>query len=334
MKVALTRWLERRWYGDAEPGLVLRGLSALFGRVACSRRQAYLSGRKPGERAGLPVIVVGNLAVGGAGKTPLTISLVEGLRARGFAPGVISRGYGRDDVSTVRRVSPDDDARLAGDEPLLIARRTRAPVAVAARRIDAARLLATTDEVDVLIADDGLQHYALARDVEILVVDGRRRFGNGRLLPAGPLREPLERAEACDFVVVNGGQAQDDEVPMRLELSQAVALHDGHAKPLAEFRGSTIHALAGIADPERFFSSLRGQGLDIATHAFADHHDFSASDLDFGDAAPVLMTEKDAVKCAAFARPGWYAVPVQAKLPESFFDAVAQRMRARWEASA
>jgi tetraacyldisaccharide 4'-kinase len=313
---------------------VLRGLSALFGRVARLRRQAYLAGRKPGERAGLPVIVVGNLAVGGAGKTPLTIALVEALRARGFAPGVISRGYGRDDVSIVRRVSTDDDARFVGDEPLLIARRTKAPVAVAARRIDAARLLAATNEVNVLIADDGLQHYALARDVEILVVDGRRRFGNGRLLPAGPLREPLERADACDFVVVNGGQAQDEEVQMRLELSRAVALHDGHAKPLAEFRGSNVHALAGIADPERFFSSLRGHGLDITTHAFADHHDFSVSDLDFGDAAPVLMTEKDAVKCAAFAQPNWYAVPVQAKLPESFFDAVAQRIRARREAYA
>lgn len=334
MKVALTRWLERRWYGDAAPGLVLRGLSTLFARIACARRQAYISGHKPGERAGLPVIVVGNLAVGGAGKTPLTIALVEALRERGFAPGVISRGYGRDDVSTVRRVLTDDDARVAGDEPLLIARRTKAPVVVAAKRIDAARWLAATNEVDLLIADDGLQHYALARDVEILVVDGRRRFGNGRLLPAGPLREPLERADACDFVVVNGGQSQGDEVPMQLELSQAVALRDGAAKPLAEFRGSTVHAVAGIADPERFFSSLRGQGLDISTHVFADHHHFNPSDLDFGDAALVLMTEKDAVKCAAFARPDWFAVPVRAKLPEPFFDAVAQRIRARQEASA
>jgi len=334
MKAALTRWLEARWYGGVAPGLVLRGLSSLFGAVAKSRREAFLSGRSRSERAGRPVVVVGNLAVGGAGKTPLTIALVEALRARGFRPGVISRGYGRRDATEVRRVSPDDDATQVGDEPLLIARRTNAPVAVAARRIDAARRLVESAAADVLIADDGLQHYALARDVEILVIDGRRRFGNGRLLPAGPLREPLERAKACDFTVVNGGEPQAGEVPMRLVLSQAVSLRDGTARPLADFRGAKLHAAAGIADPERFFAALRAQGLQPEAHGYADHHDFTASDLDFGDDAPVLMTEKDAVKCAGFARPNWYAVPVQAELPDTFFDAVAHRLRERQGASA
>lgn len=329
MKAALTHWLERRWYGDAAPGFVLRGLSAVFARIARTRRADFVSGRKPGERAGLPVIVVGNLAVGGAGKTPLTIALVEALRERGFSPGVISRGYGRDDVASVHRVAVSDDAQMAGDEPLLIARRTNAPVAVAARRIEAARVLAASKEVDVLIADDGLQHYALARDVEILVVDGRRRFGNGRLLPAGPLREPIERANACDFIVVNGGQAQGDEVPMQLALSQAIALRDGEFAPLVQFAGEKVHAVAGIGDPERFFTALRAAGVKAIPHAFADHHAFTAADLDFRDAGPVLMTEKDAVKCAAFAQPNWYAVPVRAQLPDFFFDAVARLVRER-----
>lgn len=322
----LTAWLERQWYGPLPPHPLLRLLARIWALVAARRRAAFLDGRRPAARAGLPLIVVGNLAVGGAGKTPLTLALIEALRARGFRPGVISRGYGRRGRGA-HRVRPDDAAAVAGDEPLLIARRTGAPVAVAARRIEAARLLSASGEVDVLIADDGLQHYALARDIEILVIDGRRRFGNGRLLPAGPLREPVARAAACDFIVVNGGQAGAGEVAMQLALSGAYPLEAGEEKPLAWFARARPHAVAGIADPQRFFAALRAQGLDPETHAFADHHAFSAADLDFGDAAPVLMTEKDAVKCAAFARPGWYAVPVTAHLPEAFFDAVAARLR-------
>lgn len=327
LRARTTAWLERRWYGGIKPNVVLRALAALFGRVAHARRAAFVSGRKPGERAGVPVIVVGNLAVGGAGKTPLTIALVQGLAQRGFRPGVISRGYGRSGTQA-HRVSPTDDVAMAGDEPLLIARRTGVPVAVAARRIDAARLLLAHDAVDVLISDDGLQHYALARDIEILAIDGRRRFGNARLLPAGPLREPMARAAACDFVVVNGGAAAAGEVPMRLALASACRLTDGEEKPLASFAKARVHAVAGIADPARFFDALRAAGLTIEAHGFPDHHAYSAGDLDFDDAAPVLMTEKDAVKCAAFAREHWYAVPASAELPAAFFDAVAARLNA------
>ena len=325
LRVRVTQWLERRWYGDATPGVLLRALSALFGRVARSRRAAFVSGKKPGASVAVPVIVVGNLAVGGAGKTPLTIALVQALMARGFRPGVISRGYGRTGKGT-HRVSLHDDAAIAGDEPLLIARRTGAPVAVAAKRIDAARLLLESGDVDVLIADDGLQHYALARDIEILAIDGRRRFGNARLLPAGPLREPTERAAACDFIVVNGGEPGEGEVPMTLAFSSVYPLGGGDAIPLSTFLGTQVHAVAGIAEPARFFDALRAAGLMLQPHGFPDHHAYAPGELDFTDAAPVLMTEKDAVKCAAFTRGNAYAVAVTAQLPDAFFDAVAARL--------
>lgn len=327
LRTRATHWFERRWYGAQRPDALLRVLAALFGRVARARRAAFVSGGTPGERAGVPVIVVGNLAVGGAGKTPLTIALVQALAARGFRPGVISRGYGRTATHT-HRVWPTDDAATAGDEPLLIVRRTGAPVAVAPKRIEAARLLVESGEVDVLIADDGLQHYALARDIEILAVDGRRRFGNGRLLPAGPLREPVERAAVCDFTVVNGGEAGEGEVPMQLVLSTACPLRSGQDTSLASFTGVRVHAVAGIAEPARFFDALRHAGIPVQPHGFPDHHAYTPADLDFGDSAPVMMTEKDAVKCAAFARDNWYAVPATAQLPDTFFDAVAARLAA------
>ena len=333
LRARVTKWLERRWYGTTPPNLVLRALSTLFERVATARRRRFLAASATGrvaaarepQRAEVPVIIVGNLAVGGAGKTPLVIALVEALRARGYRPGVISRGYGRR-TDDARRVQPDATAATVGDEPVLIARRTRAPVAVAAQRIEAARLLTDSGQVDVLIGDDGLQHYGLARDIEILVIDGVRRYGNGRLLPAGPLREPLERAAACDFIVCNGGTPQPGEIPMRLELLQAMPLNGAPPRPLATWAGRRVHAVAGIGNPQRFFEMLRGLGLELEPHAFADHHAYVAADLEFGDEAPVLMTEKDAVKCRDFARPHWYAVPVEAVLPESFFDAVAARL--------
>lgn len=326
----VTQWLERRWYGSAAPNAILRGLSALFARIVAARRRRFLAAAAGGansqvQRAAVPVILVGNLAVGGAGKTPLVIALVEALRKRGFRPGVIARGYGRL-TTQLRRVRLDSTPSEVGDEPLLIARRTAAPVAVAARRIEAARLLVASGEVDVLIGDDGLQHYRLARDIEILVIDGQRRFGNGLLLPAGPLREPVARAKSCDFIVCNGGTAQADEVPMGLQLAQAVPLAGDTARTLASFAGERVHAVAGIGHPERFFSALRALGLDVVPHGFADHHRYVAGDFEFGDEAVVLMTEKDAVKCAEFARPNWYVVPVDAVLPESFFDAVAARL--------
>jgi tetraacyldisaccharide 4'-kinase len=323
MKERLAAWLERRWYGGETPGPLLDALSTVYGAIGAARRRRFLAGA--GTRLPLPLLVVGNVAIGGAGKTPLTIALCAALRARGWRPGVISRGYGgRSRVA--ERVLPGSDPARVGDEPVLIAR-DGVPVAVARRRVEAARLLIDSREVDLLLADDGLQHYALRRDVEICVIDGRRRHGNGRLLPAGPLREPPARADTCDFVVVNGGAAEEGEVPMRLELDRAVALDDGASRPLAEFAGARVHAVAGIGDPSRFFAALAAHGIDVVPHPFPDHHAFRATDLAVGDAAPLLMTAKDAVKCRGFAAPGRWYVPARAVLPESFFDAVDLRLR-------
>ena len=328
----MTKWLEQRWYGAKAPNLVLRGLSSLFAQAAAARRRRFLANltgesRNRPEHAGVPVIIVGNLAVGGAGKTPLVIALVEALRERGYRPGVISRGYGRQ-TKQMQRVQTDSTASEVGDEPLLIARRTGVPVAVAAQRIEAARLLVASGEVDLLVGDDGLQHYGLARDLEILVIDGQRRFGNALLLPAGPLREPVVRAETCDFIVCNGGDPQVGEVSMRLALQQALSLSGGASRALTSFAGQRVHAVAGIGHPERFFSALESQGIELVPHAFPDHHAYVPADFEYGEDAVVLMTEKDAVKCADFAQPSWYSVPVDAVLPEFFFDAVMSRLRA------
>ncbi|MDE1899903.1 MAG: tetraacyldisaccharide 4'-kinase, partial [Xanthomonadaceae bacterium] len=215
-----------------------------------------------------------------------------------------------------------------GDEPCLIRRHCGVPVAIGRERAVAAQLLVEAG-VDLVIADDGLQHYALARDIEICVIDGTRRFGNGRLLPAGPLREPPQRLASVDYRVCNGGLARPDEIPLRLVEDRAYRLlAPAERVTLAEFGARSVHAVAGIGEPERFFRSLRAQRFEVIAHAFPDHHPYRPADLDFGDALPLLMTEKDAIKCRAFARPHWWAVPVRALLPENFLDALAARLRA------
>jgi len=319
--------LQQVWYGGRNVPWVLRGLAALYAPVAGVRRGLYSAGLLPRSRLPVPVIVVGNISVGGTGKTPLTIALIEALRARGFNPGVISRGYGGSARGPVL-VDASSDPRSAGDEACLVAQATRAPVAVGRDRGSAGRALLEAARCDVLIADDGLQHYKLCRDVEICVIDGERRFGNGRLLPAGPLREPASRAAAFGFRVCNGGVAQADEVAMTLRGGNAVALiAPGRRRKLTDWLGQRVHAVAGIGNPARFFAGLRAAGLDIIEHAFADHFVYAPADLDFGDELPVLMTDKDAVKCTGFADARCWRLPVQAELPGDFFDAVAARVR-------
>ena len=322
------------WYDGSAPPLHARMLSALYGAVTALRRKLYRSGIKRSRHPSVPVIVVGNIVAGGTGKTPLTIALVQRLRAAGFTPGVASRGHGRVDEKTARWVDADSDAALSGDEPLLIAHNTGAKV-----RVDRDRLAAATSlrqaGCDVIICDDGLQHYRLARDIEIEVVDVRRRYGNGRLLPAGPLREPIERAADCTFRVLNMGVLDQEampaaaglgEWPMRLQAIEALPILGGRSQALEAFAGQRVHAVAGIGDPERFFATLRGLGIAVVPHAFPDHHAYRAEDLDFGSPLPVLMTEKDAVKCAGFAGTQWYSVPVQARMPEAFWAAVLDRL--------
>jgi tetraacyldisaccharide 4'-kinase len=299
------------WYGGGAPAWWLIPGSLVYGAAAATRRILYRRRILSPIRMHHPVLVVGNLSVGGTGKTPLVCWLVERLSEAGLRPGVVSRGYGGSSRHE-RLVGAGDDAAEVGDEPLLIARRTAVPVAIGRDRAAAARLLEGAG-CRTIVSDDGLQHYALERDCEIVVLDGERRLGNGWLLPAGPLREAAPRLTEADAVVVNGGPPPPDGAfRMRLEGSEAIALAGGERRRLAEFAGQTVHAVAGIGHPERFFRLLRAQGIDVVEHARDDHSRLAAADIGFGDGRPVLMTEKDAVKCATMAdRRHWY-VPVDA----------------------
>ncbi|TAM57872.1 MAG: tetraacyldisaccharide 4'-kinase [Rhodanobacter sp.] len=321
--MALIGTLESAWYGNGRVPSWAWPLAALYGAVVRLRSGLYRRGWLREVRLPVPVVVVGNLSVGGTGKTPLTIALAAALRARGYRPGVVSRGHGGDRREPLLLGNAPDPLRV-GDEPCLI-RASGVPVAVGRDRPAAARLL-VADGCDVLIADDGLQHYALAHDVEICVIDGVRRFGNGRLLPAGPLREPLSRLQRVDLLVCNGGVAEAGEYPMQLRSGDVIALDDGRTQALTSFSGQRVHAVAAIGHPRRFFDSLRAAGVEVIEHAFADHYRFAPADLDFGDRLPVLMTDKDAVKCRRFALAHWWRVPVRADLPPAFHDALRQHL--------
>ena len=319
--------IERIWYDGANVPIWLTALVPVYRTLRALHLAPYRLGWRKSVRVSVPVIVVGNLTAGGSGKTPLVIALVEALRARGFKPGVVSRGYG----GSQRQPLLLDDVPLpeeVGDEPCLIRKRTCAPVAVGRDRAQCARALLKRS-VNVIIADDGLQNPSLARDLEVCVIDGKRRFGNGRLLPAGPLREPQSHLEDFAFRICNGGVAQPGEIPMELVGSVAVAMGGSAcARPLQAFRGLRVHAIAAIGNPERFFHSLRAHGIDVVAHPFPDHHVLAAGELAFGDDLPVLMTEKDAIKCTRFDRVNLWCVPVRAQLPEAFFDAVAASIHA------
>lgn len=319
--MALGSSLQRRWYGGGNPPLWTRPLEALYRAVV--RRRAERFRRDPSSivRLAVPVVVVGNITIGGTGKTPLIVALAKAMAERGFRPGVVSRGYGGSERGPYLLTGDDDPANV-GDEPSLI-RQSGFPVAIGRERPEAAQLLIDAG-CDLVLADDGLQHHRLGRDVEICVIDGERRLGNGHLLPAGPLREPASRLAQVDFIVVNGYTGQPNEIVMTLEGGIAVNMaNPSRTAPLADFAGRPAHAVAGIGNPARFFASLTAQGIAVDGHPFADHHAFTRDDFTFADGCPVLMTDKDAVKCRSFARDNWWRVPVSAVLPESFYDAVA-----------
>jgi tetraacyldisaccharide 4'-kinase len=321
--MTLAETLQQGWYGKGQIPWWCYPLAGFYGAVVSLRRGLYRRGWLKAVRLPCPVIVVGNLTAGGAGKTPLTLALIDALRTRGYRPGVVSRGYGGKQRGPLLLEAFPDPFEV-GDEPALI-RATGVPVAIGRDRPAAAQLLVDAG-CNVLIADDGLQHYRLARDIEICVIDGERRFGNAKLLPAGPLREPLQRLDHVDFRVCNGGEALADEVPMRLHGDTARALMDGHEQALSGFSGMQVHAVAAIGHPQRFFASLAARGIELIPHVFADHHAFTPADLAFNDGLPVLMTEKDAVKCRIFAHADWWSVPVKAELPPAFYDALCARL--------
>ena len=296
---------------------MLRPLASLYAGIAAGRREK-LSRVAQQNHLAVPVIVVGNISVGGTGKTPFVIWLVEHLRQWGFKPGIVSRGYGGHAPTYPLHVTADTVATHCGDEPLLLAQRLQCPLVVDPDRLTAARELIEKYPIDVIVSDDGLQHYKLPRDLEICLVDGARGLGNGALLPAGPLREPPSRLREVGLVVVNGGGWRGEgpeHADMMLRMEQAVSLQAPLVqKPLTDFAGQRVHAIAGIGNPARFFSQLQSFGIQVIPHVFPDHHDYNSLELSFGDNAPVLMTEKDAVKCSAFARTQQWFVPVNAEL--------------------
>ena len=325
-------WLERRlqavWYRGARLDILLLPLAWLFGLVVWLRRCGYRHSLLPVTRLPVPVVVVGNIVAGGSGKTPFVIWLVDLLRANGYYPGILSRGHGGAASFWPQQVRPDSDPHIVGDEPLMLAQRCGCPVVVDPDRVRGGYGLLEHNHCDVIVCDDGLQHYRLARDIEIVLVDGVRRFGNGRLLPAGPLREPPRRLQEADFVVVKG-RGSVTEYPMRMVDIVLVNMADMtlRCEP-QQFDGHAVHAVTGIGNPHGFFAQLRAYGMAVTEHPFADHHPFKAQDVRFADDLPVVMTEKDAVKCTEFADSRFwmlrFSVEIDGKLESKILDRLAK----------
>ncbi|MEZ9198784.1 tetraacyldisaccharide 4'-kinase [Shewanella sp. 10N.286.54.B9] len=321
-------WVNKLWYDGHILRFALWPLSLLFAAITWFRRQLYVVGLKPQATFAVPVIIVGNITVGGSGKTPTVIYLIELLRQHGYKPGVISRGYGVQ-IDGVRSVYPSDNANQVGDEPAMIVARTNVPMVVGAKRIDAAQQLLHDFDVDIIISDDGLQHYALGRDIELIILDGERRLGNGMLLPAGPLREGHWRTADVDHVIVNGGVARSHELQMQLQPTQWHSVNGKQSPNMAPQPEQNVVAMAGIGNPSRFFDTLVDMGYSLdRVQAYDDHSAYSESTLTALTAgSPLLMTEKDAVKCREFAKDNWWYLAVDAKLPPSFDQQILTRVK-------
>ena len=315
-------WIHRVWYEDEPGGWLLLPLSGIYWLLTMLRRTLYDHGILKTHRARVPVIVVGNITAGGTGKTPTVIWLVEELRKRGFRPGIVSRGYGGSHSGSSMRVEQDSDAALVGDEPVLLARRARCPIVVDPDRVRAAAML-VEDGVDVVVADDGLQHYRLGRDYEICVIDGVRGLGNRNLLPAGPLREGPQRLDEIEQVLVNGSlrsgeyeptTAEQNAITFALVAHEAARVNGTLQRPLENFAGTTVHAVAAIGNPQRFFDLLRANDIQVIEHRFPDHAALTSADLAFGDDFEVFMTEKDVVKLGRNMQDKFWYVPVDVEI--------------------
>ncbi|MGH8400562.1 MAG: tetraacyldisaccharide 4'-kinase [Gammaproteobacteria bacterium] len=334
----MMRWLHdrllRRWYGNG-PVWILIPFTWVFVALTTLRRSLYRIGALLPGTLPVPVIVIGNLTVGGSGKTPCTLWLSQALSEAGHRPGIITRGYGGKSGYWPRKVTPESDPREVGDEAVLLARRSGLPVAAGPDRIAAAMRLIEEEDVDLILSDDGLQHYRLPRDVEVIMLDGTRSLGNGWRLPAGPLRESAGRLRDAEFVVIKAGDAvpavaPDQALLMHLELAEAISLSTGERRPLTDFSGQRVHAVAGIADPGQFFAALTAHGLQVDGRALPDHAMLGPRDLAFGNQLPVLMTEKDAVKCRGMTLESYWYVPAVARFSETdkirFLSALNQRL--------
>ena len=323
----LTRFVEKRWYGNPGVLLGLSPLECLVRQVAKARQRKI---RKRDVPASVPVIVVGNISVGGTGKTPLIIELVKWLQSKGLTPGVLSKGYGRDSEQTFV-INEQHQAIQVGDEPLLIFQQTGCCVAVGNDRSVLASLLAEQG-CQVILSDDGMQDVNLHRDYEIVVVDGQRVFGNGHLLPVGPLREPVTRLAKVDALLINGDQAPELEYEITglikvvpTELQNLKTGEIGHLDDLTSSR--PVYAVAGMGNPEKFYRSLKQLGFDFVTKPFPDHHAFMREDFDqFNPDSCVIMTGKDAVKCRPFAQPNWWVLNIRMQLPNRLLHQLEQTL--------
>jgi len=320
MASSISEFVTKSWYQGAYWLYLLWPLYLIYSVVTLLRKYLYKSRAFKSYRAKVPVVVVGNITLGGTGKSPLVAYLVEALTEMGFKPGVVSRGYGaRVSQEEVREVSTNSLVSEVGDEPLMLKRRVGCPIFISPTRALAVQALEKKG-CDIVITDDGLQHYALGRDIEICVFDGERKWGNGHLLPMGPMREPLKRINMTDFVVMNGADWVGPKQPriaafrMDLEASNLRALNNEQTLSLSELKGKEVDAIAGIGNPERFFNTLVAKGLLVESYRFSDHHAYTQSDVCFEGGRPLIMTEKDAVKCQALnLQEAWY-LPVSAKL--------------------
>lgn len=307
-------WLELHWYRFTPVSLLLLPLSWLYCLLMLLRRALYRHGVFPSVKLPVPVIVVGNLTVGGSGKTPLVLWLASFLRQKGLRPGIVLRGYGGSAADWPHSVTPQHDPDVVGDEAVLLARQSECPVAADPDRVRGAQLLLREHRCDVILSDDGLQHLRLGRDIEIAVIDGERRFGNGHCLPAGPLREPARRLRDVSLRVCNSGTPQAGELGMVLMETGLCRVNSPEAwATTGSFRGATVHAVAGIGNPDRFFAQLRRLGLRVIEHPFPDHYRYTARDIRFEDDLPVIMTHKDAVKCERFAGDHVWYLAVEAR---------------------
>lgn len=318
--------LESYWYRTGPAHLILLPVSWLLGALASLRRLLYRCGMLDSVRLPVPVVVIGNISVGGTGKTPLTLALAQVLTDKGHHPVIVSRGYGGS--ASEQAVYPYSTAVEVGDEPLLMAQRGICPVWVGPdRAATALAALKIHPQCNVILCDDGLQHYRLQRDMEICVVDGVRRFGNGHLLPAGPLREPVSRLKTVDAVVVNGGEASDGEYAIRLSGDVFYNLKNpGETATAEHFKDMRVHAVAGIGHPQRFFDHLKMLGLNATPHPFPDHHPYHSDELNYSDCDALLLTEKDAVKCATFADDKFWALRVDARIDPALTDQLMRKI--------
>ncbi len=314
--------IDRLWYGAHPLRWLLWPFSMVYQGITVFRRH-YLQCVQ--TTFSVPVIVVGNITVGGVGKTPLVIALAKAFQSRGLKVGIVSRGYGAEGVDYPYEVTSDDDAVMVGDEPLLLVKKIGCPVVIAPKRVKAVEYLLTHHQSQIIISDDGLQHYAMGRSIEIAVIDGIRGVGNGYSLPAGPLREGVERLQHVDFVVINGASRvmmplKTKTYQMDLVPGEIVALASSKKVRVSEL-AVPVAAIAAIGHPQRFFSTLKGMGLAFNEYSFKDHHQFKPDDLSFAEQT-IVMTEKDAVKCLPFATKEMYFVPVDAQIESDFWTAL------------